>query len=1464
MTSPSSSRRDWAGLALLAVLAYLPALASSPGRMPADTKLYLYLDPGGLVSRSTSTFEPDQFAGWVPHQQITYLWPSGPWFWVFDTIGVPDWIAHRLWIGTIMFAAGAGARWAARTLGIGPVAAIAGAALYQCSPYLLAYVSRTSLLLLPWAGLGWIVGLTVRATVRARRRADADEADEADEANNAPRWRRLAPWREPALIALIVATVGNANATALALIIPGPLLWLLHSAAGREVRWRAALGIAARTALLCLVVSAWWIAMLIVQSRAGAPVLAYSETLRDVSRNSTGSEVLRGLGYWLFYQRDLAGATTSASFDFLISGRTLLISYGVALLGLAGLVVVRWPHRRFAALLVAVGALLAVGVHPIDDPSPLAAALVGDEESTLAVALRSSTRATPLMVLGLALGVASLVAALPGRVRGLSIGWRPVAAGAVVVLVVLNLPSLWRAELVDPAIDRDAQPPQAWLDAAADLNAADPAPGGSRILQLPGAEFGAFRWGYTVDQPLVALVDRPLVTRDLLPLGSGPAMDLLYALDDRIQEGWAEPSTVAAVARLFGVDTIWSTNDAAFERFRTARPERVAALLADPASGLAAARSFGEPLINIGEVATLDEVELGDSVVGTARPPVELIEVPDSVGIVRSAGGAQMLSGSGDGIIDAAAADLLAAERVVRYTLSTSGDDLAAAIADAGALVVTDSNRDRAHHWRGSQDVHGHTEPGGADDDVLDATAADQRLAPFADSDPEQQTVAIQRGPVTAIASSYGEPFAYRPEDRAVMAIDGDPTTAWVAGDRGDPVGQRLQLEVTESVDAASAPTMVTVRQLEPPTGGRVIDRITVSIDGDDVIEVDLDESSWTAEGQTIGTPPLTSGTTIELRIDRVTIGDPAVGAARDGVGFVEVDLGLGPTTEWIRPPVDGLEQLGDNPLAVVFTRLRTDPLDVWRSDPEPELQRELPLPRSVDGQVELTVRADAHASDEVLADLFGDGASTRAESAAVPIANRRLTGSILARGAAATDGDSTTAWISPFDSVIGSSLRITGVDEMEQFTITQPTGSYSTITRLAIDDTAGRDHDGGETIVVDVPTPDTTGTSSVTLPRPVSGTVTITIDTIDPVITIDRRYGDVRTLPAAISNLDSPAIGIRQPATAGAASIDWTCAEPSLIEIDDMTVPVSFTIDTTDFAAGSPAVATVCEPVELGEGTVQLRSTGRQTSGVTVDRVVIREPSVPPTDGPSTPSVTVLESSDRRRTIDVGPCPDGCWLVLGEGYNTGWEATVDGVVLDGPELVDGGFNGWQLPPATMTTTVVVRWTMQWPVTLGLAISLFGVVAGVAIVALTRRKRASDLVTRPRLARRALMRRTVRWRGPTLAIAAATTVSWWAGVAALAVWVSGIGRRWRRGYETLGWLIAAVVGVLVYWIERRDAPFPDAGWTTAFDHLNGPALFALVLIAVGAWFGDDRDVPGAERSDSNDHDVRTGAVTASP
>ena len=92
---------------------------------------------------------------------------------------------------------------------------------------------------------------------------------------------------------------------------------------------------------------------------------------------------------------------------------------------------------------------------------------------------------------------------------------------------------------------------------------------------------------------------KPLVTRDLLPLGSAPAMDLLFALDDRFQTGTVDPAEIAPVARLLGADTIWLTGDAAFERFRTARPDLVADVFADGVPGTGQTTTFGAAVPNV-------------------------------------------------------------------------------------------------------------------------------------------------------------------------------------------------------------------------------------------------------------------------------------------------------------------------------------------------------------------------------------------------------------------------------------------------------------------------------------------------------------------------------------------------------------------------------------------------------------------------------------------------------------------------------------------------------------------------------------------------------------------------------------------------------------------------------------------------------------------------------------------------
>ena len=180
----------------------------------------------------------------------------GPFYWVFETLGSPDWFAQRIWLGSLLFAAAMGVRFLLRVFDwSGPGLGVAMAA-YGLSPYLLDYSARISAVLLPWAGLPWMIGLTVLAV-------------------------RHGGWRHPARFALVVLTVGSVNATSLLLVGLAPVLWLFHvSVVERSVPWRRSVAAALRIGLGSAVVSVWWVAGLVIQGRYSLPVTRYTETTR--------------------------------------------------------------------------------------------------------------------------------------------------------------------------------------------------------------------------------------------------------------------------------------------------------------------------------------------------------------------------------------------------------------------------------------------------------------------------------------------------------------------------------------------------------------------------------------------------------------------------------------------------------------------------------------------------------------------------------------------------------------------------------------------------------------------------------------------------------------------------------------------------------------------------------------------------------------------------------------------------------------------------------------------------------------------------------------------------------------------------------------------------------------------------------------------------------------------------------
>ena len=1384
---------------LLALIAYVPVLLTKPGRLPADTKLFLYLNPGRLIADAPFTWDTRQFGGWVPHQTIAYLWPQGPWYWLLDQLGVPDWVAHRLWIGTLLFLAALGVFWAARLLGMPKHAAIVAAVVYQVSPYILPYVSRTSAMLLPWAAVGWLVGLTIKSVTSEHR------------------------WRYPALMALVLLSCSAVNATAVMMIAPAPILWLVHALMQRTIGWRRALEAALRIGGLGVAVSLWWIAMLRAQGAYGADVLAYSESLQATSLTSASTETLRGMGYWLFYVRDPYAFTTTASQTYMESGRAIAISFALLLICMAGLALTRWSQRRYAALLVLAGIILAVGVHPIDDASPLMSPLAENSRSSLALAIRSSTRALPMSNFGLALGAGALVAALAAtrwRMRSL-------APLLVVLLAVVNLPALFDGNLVDPALERDETPPAAWLEAASELSETSSE---YRVLQLPGSEFGAFRWGYTVDPPLPGLTTKPLVTRDLLPLGSPGAMDLLYALDDRVQDHTLDPSSIAAVARYLGVDTIWVANDLAFDRFRTPRPEEVAQLFRLQPDGLGEPVGYGAATPNLPVIPMVDETALSSADLGTPLAPVELVPVDDPVSIVRASDRVVVLVGSGDGVVDAAGAGLLEGDEALRYAADVTSDDQL----NGATVIVTDSNRDRAHHWRSSQDVSGFTETGGDGSDVQRIDEGDQRLPVFGPvSDADDQTIATLDTGLVVTASGYGEPFAYRPEQRPAMAVDGDPSTAWVVADRSDPIGHFLNVSSTDG----------TLRLLQPQTlmANRRISSVRITGDtASNPVDVVLGPESLTGEGQTVA---VTAGVPVTITITGVAERVGGVDSGPSAVGFAE--LGLGVNTEVVRVPVTAVDVDADTPTAVVLTRLRVDPRNRWRSDPEKTIEREFTLAAAHDFTLTATVQSNDRAPESVLDALSGTSGGTTS--------NRHLTGVPSARGISAADHNVDSAWTSPFDQAVGSTLTVPlndstlGGEPLTDLGIVQYLdGQHSLITAVQVVASNGTSYD------LEVRAPDEDGKSTLILPEALTGRqFTLTVTAIDPATTIDRRFGELTTLPVSIRELVSPAIPL--PVRGGHG--DPYC-DDTLLTIDGE--PIGLV--TTE--GGDPEKMTTCEPLRLSAGTHRISTANGLVGGLDVNQLVFDD-GVADIQRSAPPAVTV-ERTRTTRTATVEACPTGCWLIMGEGFNTGWTASTGDDSLGAPQQVGGGFNGWWLPPSEAATVVNIEWQAQPPVTVALVLSALAVLGCIALaIGRPRRWRANPSLTMqpwtaepPHFERdfwKLVPLRPAALSAGALVVMTGLLVSPVMALVALAPAVAVVVLRRPAIFAISALVLATAIGARITQRQVLDRHLANAGWPGIWEKLHGPGLLVVMLLVAAALI--DRSARPAPAPATHDGDA---------
>jgi hypothetical protein len=1446
--APPPRRQRGLGYALLAALAYVPVMLTATGRVVADTKQYLYLDPGKLLARAPYLWQNNVALGTVTHENVGYLFPAGPFYWVLETAGVPQWVAQRLWLGSILFGAGLGVLYLLRTLHVRGPGVVLAALAYMLSPYSLVYASRLSILLVAWAALPWMVALVARAM-----RDDS--------------------WKYPAIFAIVVQLAGSVNATALIMVGIAPLLWVPYSIwISREVSLRQALRAAGRVALLTVLASLWWIAGLSVQANYGLNELKFTETIKDVSDAGLSGEVLRGLGYWFFYGGDKLGPWIEAVIDYTARRWLIFVSYGIPITALIAAMFVRWKHRVYFAALILIGVTIAVGAHPYGTPSPFGAIVKAfGQGSSVGLALRSVGRAGPLVVLAMAvflgLGINLLVGWLRqhGRPRlGL------VACALAVVVIIVNLPAVWNGTFYGKNLQRPEAVPSYWTNA---IHALDAKSHSTRILELPGADFSSYRWGNTVEPITPGLTNRPYVARELVPYGSAPSSNLLDALDRQLQLGVLSPQSVAPIARLLGVGDVVLRNDLQVDRFDLARPKNTWLLFSPTPSGLHAPTSYGTSLGRPLAFSLLDAKTLALPANMADPAPVVDFPVRSAVPIVRAdrGGPALVVSGDGDGLVDLAADGLLTGNELIRYTAALAGDrpGLSSAVSGDSVLVVTDSNRKRAERWDNVNYDVGYTQRPGEQPLVTDTL--NNQLDPFPGEPGNAQTT-MSQGNVQVSATAYGSNSQYLPADRPAYAFDGDPSTAWVVGAFDQVDGQRLVANLDHPISTG------TVNLVQPLTGFRNRSITTATLQFADArgnpvgqdVTVALGPASETPAGQTV-TFPKRRFARFTVVIDSDNQGPQASYGHSSGVGFAEIRLhdDATPTqdvhvNEVVNMPTDLTSsppaRSTSHPLVYEMTRLRTVLAPPNTAEEEPALVRSFTVPTARDFGIVGTARLSLGAADNTMDGALGQ---TEAGRGGVTVtASEHMTTSAMARASSALDGDPTTAWSTQVGDTVGQWIEVhtpqpVTFDHLNLQVVAD--GRHSVPTQVRID-AGGQSRTVNLPTVADQPSQNAAVPAPITFPALTGSDVRVTITGVRPETTTEY-YSDLPVnLPVAIAELGIP--GVQRPALS--AAVPAACRS-DLVTLDGSPLPVRLVGSTAAAVAGGTLQVQACNPdggapvpLHLTSGRHLLRSVPGTATGIDLDGLVLASGAggaAATLTGPATtlaapgsplaPALHVQSSGETTVHATVRGARGPFWLVLGQSFNDGWHAVVNGRDLGAPKLVDGMSNGWLVDPGHASElSVTLKWTPQNRIWAALAISGLTLLL-CALLALWPRRRAvvatadnpdGPVELAPLVASGATpSRRAVISTTAAVALVAGLIVNPLVGTVAGALTAVVLVRPRLRWLLVVGTPAALAVAGAYVVIQQSRFSYPSIfTWPTFFDSVHVVGWLAVIFLSVDA------------------------------
>jgi arabinofuranan 3-O-arabinosyltransferase len=1078
-------------------------------------------------------------------------------------------------------------------------------------------------------------------------------------------------WRGPAAFALAFFLCGGTNAG----VVPGFMLlavpcYLAYARLAGGVPWRALLAPALRCLGLAVAVSLYWLVPALLASGAGQAIAEATEKPSDVAAVSSYGETLRLLGLWTLYGREGERLFLPNFAGYLTDPMVVLASFALPVAAAAGALLSRARARALGVLLLALAVPVMVGLFPTATPTPFARLLdAAFRHLPGAIAFRTTNKAGALAALGITLLVAAGAATVAERSRPRPAARAAAALAAAAVLAVAVLPA-WTGGL---HLER-YRVPGYWRQAAADLDRAQTGPAAGRVLFLPGQVQADYRWGWQGPDDLNAsLLQRPSVVRATVPNGSPEQANFLAALDVPLTGDQPDPGTVPAMARYLGATEVLARNDLVWETTGGGPPTALAAALAVQ-PGLRPAGSYGRP----GEQVATGGPDGPD---GAALPPLQRYAVTDPRPVARAepAAGALLVDGDSFALPALGRLGLLAGQPAFRLLGSLTPGAAALALDDGARVVLTDSNRRRT--WAARRTGAGYSPTLPADRPIDPGSPA---LSLF--GDPAVQTVTTLAGARSLTATSSGSVFGPVPYGKPAFAFDGDPRTAWVTGDFGAGVGQSISLQLER-------PLTLNRLTLRPLLGGPVqVASVRVRMDGRTV------EAAVPARTQVELELPATTTASLTVEITAVR-GGPGL----NPVGFWEIGVPgvrvaeTAVLPERFRQLVEGLDaggrhRLAATPLDVVLARA-AGPTRRLDDDEERALDRRFWLPEARTFELAGFASPGPDLAEPETDRLLG------ASSRVVARSSSRAFDGVGVRASQAFDGDRDTAWI-PAGRGPGEWVEASfPTQALDHVVVRQdvPAGLKGVDAAVA----AELSLDGGRPIRARL----RQGATRVEFPARKVGRLRLTITDVVG-LGGQVRVSEIEAGRARVDAVNRPGGKLRG------------CVE--LAELDGVPLRARPRGTLDQLAKGEALRVEPCDDggLRLSPGQHHLRS----APGWLVDLLHLRsegDPGQTP-DAPAAPRVTVTSSGATRSELASEPAPSPWYLVVGQGYDRRWRATMDGQPLGPPSLLDGYAIGWRISdPRPHRFTV--EFAPQRPATASLAATLAAL--AVALVLLLRRRR---------------------------------------------------------------------------------------------------------------------------------------------